>query len=203
MPAAHLASAYQPDHAIGHYLRNRCERRTGRHPRRGHPACAAFPAAPVLQFLDDAVLGALRRPRLDGVAVIGAQQPDGSKMSLPARRRLYASLRSNASRIGSPETERGSIRRVVRDQPFSFHRAHLFLDRRTGSWQVPRISSEGGDPVQFTRNGRFSPYEAPAGNCLYYQKGDVQVSELWRVPVGGDDRSRSSLRWRPPIRSSK
>jgi hypothetical protein len=42
--------------------------------------------------------------------------------------------------------------------------------------------------VQFTRNGRFSPYEAPAGNCLYYQKGDVQVSELWRVPVGGDDR---------------
>ena len=42
--------------------------------------------------------------------------------------------------------------------------------------------------MQFTRNGRFSPYEAPAGNCLYYQKGDVQVSELWRVPVGGGDR---------------
>jgi len=25
-------------------------------------------------------------------------------------------------------------------------------------------------------------------NCLLLQKGDVQVSELWRVPVGGDDR---------------
>jgi len=63
-----------------------------------------------------------------------------------------------------------------------------FSTRRTGSWQDPRISSEGGDPVQFTRNGRFSPHEAPAGNCLYYQKGDVQVSELWRVPMGGGER---------------
>jgi len=62
-----------------------------------------------------------------------------------------------------------------------------FSSRRTGSWQNWRMSSEGGDPVQVTRNGGFSPQEAPTRDFLYYQKDEGLASELWRVPVGGGE----------------
>jgi len=81
MPAAHLASAYHPTMQSATTCRNPCERRTGRHPRRGHPACAASSSA-VLQFLDDAVLGALRARVWMGLPSSGLSSQDGSKMSL-------------------------------------------------------------------------------------------------------------------------
>jgi eukaryotic-like serine/threonine-protein kinase len=62
-----------------------------------------------------------------------------------------------------------------------------FSSRRTGSQQIWRMSSEGADPVQVTRNGGLSPYAAPTGDFLYYQKHEGQFSEIWRVPVGGGE----------------
>ena len=69
-----------------------------------------------------------------------------------------------------------------------------FSSGRTGSSQIWRMPSEGGEAVQVTKNGGHSADEGPAGDFIYYQKGVKGVPELWQVPVaGGEDRRLLSL----------
>ena len=46
-----------------------------------------------------------------------------------------------------------------------------------------KVSAEGGDPVQVTRQGGFEAFEGPGGKYLYYSKR--LGPGVWRVPVGG------------------
>jgi Tol biopolymer transport system component/DNA-binding winged helix-turn-helix (wHTH) protein len=59
-----------------------------------------------------------------------------------------------------------------------------FASDRSGSWQVWKISSTGGAPVQVTTQGGFAAWEAP-DHYVYYAKHRDPGPELWRIPVGG------------------
>jgi hypothetical protein len=62
-----------------------------------------------------------------------------------------------------------------------------FASQRTGSYQIWKMPSAGGAPVQITRRGGFRAQEAPDGRNLYYSKGNHDTA-LWRVnPNGGDE----------------
>ena len=65
-----------------------------------------------------------------------------------------------------------------------------FSSKRTGAWEVWRMSFDGATPVQVTRKGGFSPFEAAAGDFLYYQKTEARSSEIWRVPVVGGEETK-------------
>ena len=51
------------------------------------------------------------------------------------------------------------------------------------------MPAEGGEPVQVTQQGGFSPFESPDRQSLYYQKTEG-YSEVWEVPVAGGQESK-------------
>jgi dipeptidyl aminopeptidase/acylaminoacyl peptidase len=63
-----------------------------------------------------------------------------------------------------------------------------FASNRTGSFQVWKMPVDGGEAVQLTWDGGFTPFESLDGRHLYYAKSP-DASELWRVPVDGGDES--------------
>src|SRR6266852_1622341 len=66
------------------------------------------------------------------------------------------------------------------------HWIYFASDRTGGSWEVWKMPSTGGPPVQVTRSGGFAAFESPDGKFLYYAKG-FNVPGLWRVPTSGGD----------------
>jgi Tol biopolymer transport system component len=59
-----------------------------------------------------------------------------------------------------------------------------FASNRSGTWQVWKIpSSEGGQPLQVTKQGGFAAFESSDGKFVYYAKRSVP--EIWRVPAEG------------------
>ena len=61
---------------------------------------------------------------------------------------------------------------------------------RTGSIQVWKVPSNGGDPVQVTRNGGFVSLESPDGKWLYYTKTEAADSSLWKKSVDSEEESQ-------------
>lgn len=59
-----------------------------------------------------------------------------------------------------------------------------FSSNRTGSWQVWKVRRNGGPPVRVTQGGGFAPQESPAGDWVYYAKGQNSAG-LWRVASSG------------------
>ena len=45
-----------------------------------------------------------------------------------------------------------------------------FASNRTGTYQVWKVPLEGGDPVQVTKEGGWSPQVSPDGESVYYCK---------------------------------
>jgi dipeptidyl aminopeptidase/acylaminoacyl peptidase len=63
-----------------------------------------------------------------------------------------------------------------------------FPSDRSGSWQVWKVPSTGGTPIQVTTQGGFAAFEAP-DHYIYYAKHRDPGPELWRIPVGGGPES--------------
>ena len=63
-----------------------------------------------------------------------------------------------------------------------------FASNRTGTWQVWKRPLDGGQPVQITKNGGFSPLEASDGKSIYYTHFDEQG--VWQTPVDGGPETR-------------
>jgi len=61
-----------------------------------------------------------------------------------------------------------------------------YTSNRSGEYQVWKIRPEGGEPVQVTRNGGYTPFESFDGKFIYYAKA-LNEHSLWRVPVGGGE----------------
>jgi Tol biopolymer transport system component len=55
-----------------------------------------------------------------------------------------------------------------------------FASNRTGQWQIWKISSGGGAPLQVTKNGGFWAFEAGDGKSIYYAKSPSD-SDIWRM----------------------
>jgi Tol biopolymer transport system component/DNA-binding winged helix-turn-helix (wHTH) protein len=59
-----------------------------------------------------------------------------------------------------------------------------FASDRTGDYQIWRMPSAGGTPLQMTRNGGMDPVVSPDGRHLYYAKVPPE-QEIWEVPLEG------------------
>lgn len=72
-----------------------------------------------------------------------------------------------------------------------------FASDRTGNWQVWKVPSAGGGPVQVTARGGFAAYESSNGKMLYYSKHNMPNPDVWSVPVGGGTETPISPLVRP------
>ena len=63
-----------------------------------------------------------------------------------------------------------------------------FASRRTGRLEVWRMRSDGGEAVQVTHKGGWSPKESPDAKVVYYLRPDS--SEVWKVAIGGGEETR-------------
>ena len=62
-----------------------------------------------------------------------------------------------------------------------------FGSRRSGDWQIWRITSTGEQAEQVTRNGGFEAFEAADGKAVYYAKREPGI---WRIPLAGGEETR-------------
>lgn len=60
-----------------------------------------------------------------------------------------------------------------------------FRSNRSGTWQIWKMPADGGEAVQFTRNGGLLPVESIDGKFVYYPRG----GHLWKMPVQGGEES--------------
>ena len=60
-----------------------------------------------------------------------------------------------------------------------------FGSNRSYVWEIWKMPTDGGEPVQVTRNGGFNALEGPRANFLYYTKHDALG--IWRTPIRGGD----------------
>jgi Tol biopolymer transport system component len=68
-----------------------------------------------------------------------------------------------------------------------------FASDRTGGsepWQIWKIPSGGGDPVQVTRQGGYCPFESQDGKTIYHGKSHSFSAPLWKVPSAGGEESQ-------------
>lgn len=68
-----------------------------------------------------------------------------------------------------------------------------FASVRSGDWQVWKVPSVGGAPVQVTQHGGHAPLESLDGKFIYYAKSPNPEPEIWRIPVAGGDEVPLSL----------
>ena len=64
-----------------------------------------------------------------------------------------------------------------------------FASARLGDWQVWKVPSTGGSPLQVTRRGGHAALESLDGQWIYYAKNGMAEPEVWRVPVRGGEES--------------
>jgi Tol biopolymer transport system component/DNA-binding winged helix-turn-helix (wHTH) protein len=70
-----------------------------------------------------------------------------------------------------------------------------FASDRSGIWQVWKVATSGGSPVQVTTHGGFAAYEFH--HVIYYSKFNRPNPEVWEVPADGGVESRVSPFVRP------
>lgn len=68
-----------------------------------------------------------------------------------------------------------------------------FGSHRSGRWQVWKMPSGGGAPVQVTEQGGQAALESLDGKYLYYSKSPDPEPEIWRVPVNAGEEQLVTL----------
>jgi Tol biopolymer transport system component/DNA-binding winged helix-turn-helix (wHTH) protein len=53
--------------------------------------------------------------------------------------------------------------------------------------QVWRVPAGGGEPVQITRNGGYTPFASRDGKTIYFFKDDSRMPSLWKAPAEGGE----------------
>ena len=67
-------------------------------------------------------------------------------------------------------------------------RSIYFASNRSGSWQIWKMPSDGGEAVRVTQDGGFRALEGPEGAYLYYSKREEPG--VWRRPLAGGEETR-------------
>ncbi len=126
-----------------------------------------------------------RLTHFDGPAVQGPRwSPDGTRIvcSIAARehRDIYVidSERGTSKRLTADASDHGGVAWSGDGEWIYFH------SNQSGEFQVWKMPATGGNAVQLTRNGGFTPQESPDGRSLYFTKRGEQTS-LWRMPAEG------------------
>ena len=72
-----------------------------------------------------------------------------------------------------------------------------FASTRSGHYEVWKIPSNGGTPVQITKQGGHAALESADGKTIYYAKTAYANPEIWQVPVEGGEERIVSPQLRP------
>jgi eukaryotic-like serine/threonine-protein kinase len=62
-----------------------------------------------------------------------------------------------------------------------------FGSTRSGTFQIWKLSPQGGEPVQVTQHGGIYAKESVDGRYLYYSRTGSLLPSIWRVPVSGGE----------------
>ncbi len=62
-----------------------------------------------------------------------------------------------------------------------------FASQRSGTFQVWKVPSSGGTPIQVTQQGGHADLESLDGKYIYYAKNAAAEPEIWRVPAKGGE----------------
>jgi len=62
-----------------------------------------------------------------------------------------------------------------------------FASARTGQFQVWKVSTEGGPPVQVTHHGGHAAMASADGKFIYYAKTQYANPEIWQIPADGGE----------------
>ena len=68
-----------------------------------------------------------------------------------------------------------------------------FASTQSGAWQVWKVPSSGGTPVQVTQHGGHAALESLDGKYVYYAKTPMAEPEIWRAPVAGGEETPMPL----------
>ena len=112
--------------------------------------------------------------------------PDGRRIAfdghMPGHYDLFV-VNADGSGLRRLTTERST---EVKPSWSSDGRWIYHTSNRSGVYQVWKIPAEGGESVQITRQGGYTPFESFDGKFVYYAKG-LNEHSLWRVPVTGGE----------------
>jgi len=68
-----------------------------------------------------------------------------------------------------------------------------FTSNHSGQWQIWKMPSGGGEPVQLTKQGGFGAFQSADEKFVYYAKTPADP-DIWRVPSSGGHESPVSPR---------
>jgi Tol biopolymer transport system component len=126
-----------------------------------------------------------RLTHFDGPAVQAPHwSPDGT--------RIVCSVAGRGQRdIYTIDSEHGSAQRLTADDydngGASWSRDGkwiYFHSNRSGEFQVWKMAAAGGQSLQLTKEGGFTPHESPDGRFIYFMKRGQRTS-LWRMLTAG------------------
>jgi hypothetical protein len=68
-----------------------------------------------------------------------------------------------------------------------------FTSNRSGKWQIWKMRTGGGEPLQVTKQGGFVAFESADGKFIYYAKTSSDL-DIWRMQLDGGQESPVSPR---------
>ena len=107
--------------------------------------------------------------------VFDVNTPHGSKI-------VSMNLHGGAPQILTPDAFHNVCPSWSRDVKWIY-----FASLRSGDWQVWKMPSYGGTPVQVTQHGGHAALESLDGKFVYYAKNADAEPEIWRAPVSGGE----------------
>jgi len=115
--------------------------------------------------------------------------PDGRWIAFDVRPEEHSDVFVMGAEGGSPR--RLTTSRFEDMVPTWSHdgRGIYFASNRTGTLQIWKIASSGGEAQPVTRNGGFEPQVAPDGKYIYFRKAAPEngLGPIWRIPAEGGD----------------
>jgi Tol biopolymer transport system component/DNA-binding winged helix-turn-helix (wHTH) protein len=140
-------------------------------------------------------LDLIQLTNLGGATLAGPPRwsPDGQRIA-------FNSALGEHNAIFVLNAEGGLVRPVTRDASDNVNASWsrdgkwiYFTSNRSGQWQIWKMPSEGGDPLQLTKQGGFRAFESADGKIVYYAKTSSDP-DIWRVPATGGQESPLSPR---------
>jgi Tol biopolymer transport system component/DNA-binding winged helix-turn-helix (wHTH) protein len=118
----------------------------------------------------------------------GAQFPGPPRWSPDGRRIVFDSALGEHNAVFVMNVDDGLPRPLTHEAADSLNpswsrdgKSILFASVRSGEWQIWKIPSEGGAPVQMTKKGGHAAFESGDGRFIYYAK--TTDRDIWRLEL--------------------
>ncbi len=131
----------------------------------------------------------------DGICGSPGWSPDGRSIVFDARPECQSDIFAVSPEGGPLRQFTGDAAEDAMPSCSRDGRWIYFTSNRTGQWQLWKVPSAGGEPVQVTRKGGFYAQESPDGRTLFFGN-DRAAPGVYRMPVeGGEEAMFLSDAW--------